>query len=54
MIFYKAIKIVERITRRRLGQHNNDLTNEQKIRREISILKKALIPLKKLVDFKDD
>nr|CAG8575054.1 1809_t:CDS:2 [Entrophospora candida] len=49
-----AIKIVERITRRRLGQHNNDLTNEQKIRREISILKKCIHPhvvrLKEVID----
>ncbi|CAG8529038.1 4814_t:CDS:2 [Gigaspora margarita] len=50
----KAIKIVDRVTRRRLGSRNNDLTNEQKIRKEIAILKKCVHPhvvrLKEVID----
>ncbi|RHZ56086.1 hypothetical protein Glove_406g50 [Diversispora epigaea] len=49
-----AIKIVDRVTRRRLGPRNNDLTNEQKIRKEIAILKKCVHPhvvrLKEVID----
>ncbi|CAG8768974.1 34504_t:CDS:2, partial [Racocetra persica] len=49
-----AIKIVDRVTRRRLGSRNNDLTNEQKIRKEIAILKKCVHPhvvrLKEVID----
>ncbi|POG62636.1 kinase-like domain-containing protein [Rhizophagus irregularis DAOM 181602=DAOM 197198] len=49
-----AIKVVDRATRRRLGQRNNDLTNEQKIRKEIAIMKKCIHPhvvrLKEVID----
>ncbi|CAG8508404.1 9952_t:CDS:2 [Scutellospora calospora] len=49
-----AIKIVDRVTRPRLGSRNNDLTNEQKIRKEIAILKKCVHPhvvrLKEVID----
>ncbi|GES86871.1 kinase-like protein [Rhizophagus clarus] len=41
---FVAIKVVDRATRRRLGQRNNDLTNEQKIRKEIAIMKKCIHP----------
>ncbi|CAG8488903.1 211_t:CDS:2 [Acaulospora morrowiae] len=49
-----AIKIVDRVTRRRLGSRSNELTNEQKIRKEIAILKKCIHPhvvrLKEVID----
>ncbi|CAI2179088.1 13232_t:CDS:2 [Funneliformis geosporum] len=45
--------VIDRVTRRRLGQRN-DLTNEQKIRKEIAILKKCIHPhvvrLKEVID----
>ncbi|RIA89443.1 kinase-like domain-containing protein [Glomus cerebriforme] len=51
---FVAIKVVDRVTRRRLGQRNNDLTNEQKIRKEIAIMKKCIHPhvvrLKEVID----
>ncbi|CAG8525440.1 9899_t:CDS:2 [Ambispora gerdemannii] len=49
-----AIKIVDRTSRRRLGQRQNEPSNEQKIRKEIAILKKCVHPhvvsLKEVID----
>ncbi|CAG8460496.1 2085_t:CDS:10 [Ambispora leptoticha] len=49
-----AIKIVDRTPRRRLGQRQNEPSNEQKIRKEIAILKKCAHPhvvsLKEVID----
>ncbi|CAG8670875.1 7235_t:CDS:2, partial [Paraglomus occultum] len=50
-----AIKIVDRTSRRRLGQRNNELSNEQKIRKEIAILKKCAHPhVVRLIEVIDD
>ncbi|KAL1923641.1 uncharacterized protein VTP21DRAFT_8621 [Calcarisporiella thermophila] len=49
-----AIKIVDRTTRRRLGKGISQMTNEQKVRREIAIMKKCVHPnvvrLKEVID----
>ncbi|KAF9113684.1 hypothetical protein BGX27_001047 [Mortierella sp. AM989] len=49
----KAIKIVDKTTRRRLGR--SQLSNEQKIRREIAIMKKCIHPnVVRLIEVIDD
>jgi len=49
----QAIKIVDKTTRRRLGR--SQLSNEQKIRREIAIMKKCIHPnVVRLIEVIDD